>query len=141
MNATLLYRIAAVLLVLFTLGHTIGFLHFVAPTPEARAVHDAMYGVTFLAQGSTRTYGAFYEGFGLNVSVYLVFSVFLAWHLGQLARTRPEAIGWLGWAFCTTQIAGLVLAWIYFFIVPVIFSALVALCLGAAAWLVRKPLA
>jgi hypothetical protein len=134
MNSTVLYRVASVLLVLFALGHTLGFLHFVPPTPEAQAVREAMNSVAFPAQGSVRTYGAFYMGFGLNVSVYLVFSAFLAWHLGQLARSRPEAIGALGWALCAVQLAGFVLALRYFFVAPVVFSALVALCLGVASW-------
>jgi hypothetical protein len=138
MNATHLFRIAAVLLILFALGHTLGFLHFVPTTAEGRAVLDAMRTVTFEAQGSVRTYEAFYVGFGLNVSVYLVFSAFLAWHLGQLARVRPDAIGWMGWALCLVQLAGLVLALRYFFIAPAVFSVLLVVCLGWAAWKVRS---
>jgi len=38
MNATLLYRIAAFVFLLFALGHTYGFLSLRAPSAEARAV-------------------------------------------------------------------------------------------------------
>ena len=42
MNATLLYRIAAALLLLFAVLHTFGFLGFKPPTAEGLAVRDAM---------------------------------------------------------------------------------------------------
>jgi hypothetical protein len=139
MSATTWFRTASLLLVLFTVGHTLGFLHFVPSTPEGKAVHDAMQNVVFAAQGSMRTYGDFYVGFGLNVSVYLAFSAFLAWHLGQLARSQPAAIGTLGWVLCAAQFAGLVLALRYFFIAPAVFSALVVLCLALASWRTARP--
>jgi len=135
MNATLPYRIASVLLILFAAGHTVGFLRFKPPTPEAVAVRDAMSNVRFPVGGSQFTYRDFYVGFGLFVTVYLLFSAFLAWHLGNVARANPQAIGALGWAFFVVQVAILALSWIYFFTAPVVFSALVAACLGWAAWL------
>jgi hypothetical protein len=59
MNATLLYRIASVLLALFAAGHTVGFLKFKPPTPEALAVRDAMRNVHFPVGGSQFTYRGF----------------------------------------------------------------------------------
>jgi len=47
MTATLLYRIAAVLFLLFAIGHTVGFLTFKPPNPEAIAVRDSMENVRF----------------------------------------------------------------------------------------------
>ena len=134
MKPTLLYRIAAVLLVLFTAGHTVGFLRFVPPSAEGIAVRDAMHNVAFAVHGGSYTYAGFYDGFGLSVSVYLLFSAFLAWHLGELAKRYPRAIGALGWVFCAMQIAQLVLGLVYFFAAPIVFSALIVLCLGLAAW-------
>jgi hypothetical protein len=136
MKATLLYRIASGLFVLFAAGHTVGFLLFTPPSPEALAVRDAMNHVRFQVQGSSFTYGGFYTGFGLYATVYLLFSAFLAWRLGDLARTNPQAIGALGWVFVAVQVASLILSWKYFLLPPVILSALVAACLGWAAWLV-----
>jgi hypothetical protein len=72
------------------------------------------------------------------VTVYLLFSAFLAWHLGNVARTNPQAIGALGWAFFAVQVAILVLSSIYFFTAPIVFSGLVAACAGAAAWLAGR---
>src|SRR5438552_18678236 len=92
MKAIWLYRTAAVLLILFAAGHTFGFLNFKAPTAEGVAVFDAMNHVRFTARGATYSYGDFYRGFGLYISVYLLFSAFLAWHLGSQAQTLPQAI-------------------------------------------------
>jgi len=92
MKATWLYRIAAILLLLFATGHTVGFLKFVPPTPEGQAVMNAMDNV-HLQPGATYTYGGFYRGFGFFLTVYLLFAAFLAWHLGELARKHPAAAG------------------------------------------------
>jgi hypothetical protein len=136
MKATLLYRIASVLFILFAAGHTFGFLSFKPSSPEGLAVRDAMNTVHFHMNGSSFTYGGFYTGFGLYATVYLLFSAFLAWHLGDLARSNPSAIGALAWVFVAVQVASLVLSWKYFLLPPVILSALVAACLAWAGWLV-----
>ena len=44
----------------------------------------------------------------------------------------------LGWAFCAMEVAQLAICAMYFFLAPVVFTAVVALCLGAAAWRVRS---
>jgi hypothetical protein len=137
MNATLLYRIAAVLLLIFAAGHTVGFLHFKPPTPEGVAVREAMDRVQFHVRGAAYSLGGFYVGFGLYVGLGLLFSAFLALHLGGLAATNPRAIGAIGWIFCLQQAGGLVLSWFYFSTVPVIFSVLVTICTGGGAWLAR----
>ncbi len=61
MSATLLYRIAAFLFILFALGHTYGFLSLRAPSIEARAVFDAMNTVHFEVGGRSFSYGGFYR--------------------------------------------------------------------------------
>lgn len=136
-KAILLYRVASLLFIVFAVGHTVGFLTFKPPSPEGVAVRDAMQAVHFQVKGSNFTYADFYTGFGLYATVYLLFSAFLAWHLGKLARTAPQTIGSLGWVFVAVQVASLVLSWRYFLVPPVILSALLALCLGTAGWLLR----
>jgi hypothetical protein len=135
MAATRLYRVAAIIFVFFALGHTYGFLTLRPPSPEGRAVYDAMNTVHFFVHGRSYTYGGFYRGFGLSCTISMLLSAFLSWHLGQLARSAPAAIGILGWAFFAAQIAGVVLSFLYFGLPPTILSALVALLLGAAALL------
>jgi hypothetical protein len=136
LKAAILYRIASVIFVLFAAGHTVGFLTLVPPSPEARAVYEGMNSVHFQVRGESFSYGGFYRGFGLSITVTLLFSAFLAWYLGTLAGSNPQAIGWLGWAFTLVQVISIVLSWKYFATGPVIFAAVVAICLGWAAWLV-----
>lgn len=136
MTATLLYRIAAAVLVLFAAGHTFGFLKFKPPTPEGVAVRDAMDNVHFTLGSRSYSYGGFYRGFGHFCTAYLLFAVFLAWHLGGLARTSPQAIGPLGWVFFALQVASLVLSWKYFVPPPAILSVVLSILTGWAAWLV-----
>src|SRR5262249_57334850 len=114
MKATLLFRIAAVLLILFATGHTIGFLSFTPPTPGGVVVRDAMNSVHFQVRNHTYSYGGVYRGFGLFVTAYFVFLAFLAWPLGSLAGKHPPAGRPFGWMLCIVQIAGLILSGEYF---------------------------
>lgn len=133
MSATLLYRIAAVILVLFAAGHTFGFLSFTPPAPEGVAVRDAMENVHFTVDGSTLSYGGFYRGFGLSITVNTLFMALLAWHLGTLARTAPQSIGVVRWGFFVAQLAGVALSFKYFPGVPAALSSVLAICVGWAA--------
>ncbi len=132
MKAPILYRIASVLLLLFAVGHTLGFQQ-VDPKWGIDAVVGSMGSVHFEAQGFNRTYWDFYVGFGLFVSVFLVLSAFLAW---QLAGLRAEALALvqsLRWALAICFLVVTLLSWRYFFFVPVVFSATISLCLIVAA--------
>jgi len=128
MSAAALYRTGAAVLVLFAVLHTIGFLHFKPPTAEGLAVRDAMTNVRFEVKGTTLSYGGFYQGFGLYVTVYLLFSAFLAWQLG--AHPAPA----IGWGLCAVQIVCIALGGIYFSAVQASFCAVVASLLGWATW-------
>ncbi len=135
MNATRFYRVAAILFVLFALGHTYGFLTMVPPTAEGRAVLESMNSVHFELRGRSYDYGDFYRGFGLSATVSMLLQAFLAWHLGQLARSVPKAVGAMGWIFCLLQVPGVVMSFLYFGVPPMVLSVLVTVILGAAAWL------
>jgi hypothetical protein len=138
MKATLLYRIASVVLLLFAAGHTFGFLKFKPASAEGLAVRDGMKSVLFSVGSKQYSYDGFYTGFGLYITAYLLFSALLSWHMGELANTNPQTIGMLGWAFAALQAAGLVLSWIYFFPVTAVFSVVVFGLAAAAAWSVAR---
>jgi hypothetical protein len=137
MSATLLYRIAAVIFVVFAVGHTYGFLSLRPASAEGRAVFDAMNTVHFEVGGRSFTYGAFYRGFGLSCTASMILSAFLCWHLGALARSAPAAIGLLGWVFFAVQVVGVVLSALYFGPPPMVLSAAVTALVGVAAFLAR----
>ncbi len=127
-----LYRITAIVLLLFAAGHTYGFLNFRAANVEGRAVWDAMNHVPLPVGASTFTYGGFYTAFGLDISLYIAFSAYLAWYLGTLVRRAPQVVLPLSTAFVLLQVGGAVLSWVYFGPVQVISGALVTILLAWA---------
>ena len=135
LQASTFYRIAAVLLVLFDAGHTSGF-----PWSDPKWGVDiySMRSTHFYIMGSSRTYWDFYVGFGLFISVFLLLAVVLAWQLGRLPPASLALVRGTAWAFALCFAAIAVLSWKYFFIIPIIFSVAVALCLISAAWLATK---
>jgi hypothetical protein len=135
MKATPLYRFVAIVFVLFAVGHTFGFLNFKAPTPEGRAVFDSMNAVQIPVRGDVYTYGNFYRGFGLIISINMVFSAILAWWLGQVARTQTKILIPIAWAFAATQVVGVLLSVEYFSVLPAVFSVTTAAGLVWAACL------
>ena len=139
MKATLLYRIAAVVFVLFAAGHTFGFLSFRPASAEGLAVWNAMNTVHFQAQGATFSYGGWYKGFGLSITASTLFQAVVAWHLAGLAARSPgAAAGALAWSFFALQVVGVVLSWIWFGVAPFVLSALIAICLGWGAWQMQR---
>jgi len=132
MKATILFRITAVLFLLFAAGHTFGFLSFKPPTQEAQAVLESMNNVHFSAEGKIFSYGGWYRGFGLSATAGMIFEAFLAWYLGSMAKRGSREVKTIGWALFIWQLPGLVLAWIYFGIEPMILSALVTVMIGVA---------
>ena len=138
MRASLLYRTASVLLLLFAIGHTLGFRK-TDPKWGVDNLISSMQSLHFDAQGFSRTYWDFYVGFGLFVSVFLVFTAVLAWQLGGLPAETLAVMRGIAWVLAICFVAVAFLSWKFFFIVPLIFSVLITACLIAAAWLSRKP--
>jgi len=133
-KAPLFYRISSVLLVLFAAGHTFGFRQN-NPEWHADAVLAVMRSVHFDAQGFTRTYWDFFSAFGLNLSVFLVFSAVLAWLLAGLPPETLKRVRGIAWALALCFVAVTALTWRFAFTTPLVFSILITVCLTAAAWL------
>jgi hypothetical protein len=132
MKASLLYRIASVLLILFALGHTLGFRR-VDPRWKLDSIIAALQSTHFEVQGLNRTYWDFYVGFGLFVTVLLLLTAVLAWQLGGLPKEHLSAMPVVTWSLAACFIVVTFLSWKYFFVVPVIFSGVVSLCFILAA--------
>jgi hypothetical protein len=132
MKATVLFRILAVIFVLFAAGHTAGFLNFKPPTAEVMAVKNAMDNVHFVAQGKAFSYGGWYRGFGLTATFAMLFQAFFAWHLGSMAKRKSPDVKPLGWALFAWQLPGLVLSVLWFPIPALVFTAIVAVVIAVA---------
>jgi hypothetical protein len=141
MNATLLYRIAAVLFFLFGVGHLYGSLTFLPSTAEGRAVFQAMQDVHFTEKGASLSYGGFFRGFTISLGIQLFFSSYLAWHLGNVAKSAPETLGLIGWVFCAAQLVGLAFNYRLFAPPAIIPGLVLAVCLGWAAFLAGRNIA
>ena len=133
MSPSLLYRIASVLLVLLGLGHQLGFRR-VDPRWGVDSTIGALKATQFQVQGMTRTYWDFFSGFGFFVTVLLFFAAILAFQLGGLPRETLRSLRVVTWTFALAFVAITLLTWRYFFVAPLVFSGLVALCLLMAAW-------
>jgi hypothetical protein len=132
MRTSILYRIASVLLVLFSIGHTLGFRQTKGML-GADTVVSLMQAVRFPVQGFQRTYWDFYVGFGLFVTVFLLLSAVLSW---GLAGAGPEVLARIPaatWGLAIGFAAVTILSWCYFFLVPGIFATLITVCLVTAA--------
>ena len=134
MKASLFYRIASVLLVLFALGHTLGFRQN-NPAWGADAVLVLMRSVHFDALGFNRTYWDFFSAFGFFFSVFLVFAGVLSWQLSSLPAETLARIRGVAWALAICFVAVTALSWRFAFTIPIVFSTLITMCLIAAAWL------
>ena len=137
MKASMFYRIAAALLLLFAAGHTSGFPW---SDPQWGVDLSAMRSTHFYIMGFSRAYWDFYVGFGLFVSVFLLLAVVLAWQLGGLPPESLALMRVTAWTFALCFAAITVLSWKYFFIIPIVFSILTTVCLIAAAWRSAKPI-
>ena len=137
MKASLFYRIAAVLLLLFAAGHTLGFRQS-DPTWGVETLLGSMQSIHFDVQGFSRTYWDFFVGAGFSVGVFYLFAAALAWQLGGLPAETLAVMRGTVWALALCFAAITVVSWRYLFIVPIVFSMLITVCLTAAAWLSAK---
>jgi hypothetical protein len=138
MKASIFYRIAAVLLLLFAIGHTLGFRQS-DPSWGVDALLVSMKSIHFDAQGFSRTYWDFFQAAGFSVGVFYLFAAILAWQLGGLPATTLAQMRAIRWAFALAFAAITIISWRYLFVIPIAFSILVTLCLAAGAWLAGKP--
>jgi hypothetical protein len=137
MHASIFYRIAAVLLLLFAIGHTLGFRQS-DPSWGVDALLGSMRSIHFDVQGFNRTYWDLFQAAGFCVGVFYLFAAILAWQLGGLPPATLALMRGTGWAFALCFAAITVVSWRYLFILPVAFSAVITVCLTAAAWLSAK---
>ena len=106
MKASLFYRIAAVLLLLFEAGHTSGF-----PWSDPKWGVDlgSMRSTHFYIMGFSRTYWDLFVAAGLSVGVFYLFAAILAWQLGRLPAETLALMRGTAWAFavCFAAISSL----------------------------------
>lgn len=134
MNASVFYRIAAVLLLLFAVGHTLGFRQS-DPKWGVDALLLSMRSIHFDVLGFNRTYWDLFVAAGYSVGVFYLFAAILAWQLGGLPAASLALMRGTAWAFVLCFAAITVVSVRYLFTIPIAFSTAITLCLTAGAWL------
>jgi hypothetical protein len=129
MKATSLYRTASILLLVAAAGNTYAVVRFW----QASGAMDS----TPLPEDHRLSYGPVVLALGVFCSLCVLFGAYLAWHLGALARTTPQAIGALGWAFFAYQLLGVYVSFHELSGLVRILTVALAICTGWAAWLSR----
>jgi len=137
MRPSLLYRISAVLLVLFGAAHTLGFRQ-ADPTWGVDPVIGFMHSRHFDVQGFSRSYWDLFLAVGFSVGVFYFFAAALAWQLGGLPPGALASMRGAAWAFALCFVALTVVSSLYLFSLPIAFSGVIAVCLTAAAYLGRR---
>jgi len=137
MKASVFYRSAAVLLLLFAVGHTLGFRQS-DPQWGVDPLLGSMRSIHFDVQGFNRSYWDLFEAAGFSVGVFYLFAAILAWQLGGLPASTLALMRGTVWAFALCFAAITVVSWSYLFLLPIAFSILITVCLTAAAWLSAK---
>jgi hypothetical protein len=141
MSASVFYRIAAVLLLLFAVGHTLGFRQS-DPKWGVDVLLASMRSIHFDMLGFKRSYWDLFVAAGYSVGAFYVFAAVLAWQLAGLPASSLALMRGTAWAFALCFAAIAVVSVRYLFTIPIAFSTLITLCLTAAAWLStgRSPL-
>ena len=137
MKASYAYRAAAVLLLLFAIGHTFSFSQ-TDPKWGLADMLGQMRSIRFSIAGFDRTYWDFFIASGLTVGILYLFSAILAWQLGSLRPEPLKELRLVTWTFPIAYAAIAVVSRVHLFIIPIAFSVLITICLAAGAWLASR---
>jgi len=129
--ATWLLRIAAVISLLFAVGHTLGGMKKWSPMGE-NEVLKAMETVRFDAMGANRSYLDFFMGFGWSISVFLLLQSVLLWQMASLIRSNAMQVRPMIAMFALATLASGAIAWRFILPLPALFSAALLIVLVAA---------
>src|SRR5690242_16305392 len=132
MKPSILLRVAAVITFLYFAGHTAGAPWTPVQGLAEAAVLEALKAQRFVVEGFSRTYWDFYFGFGVAISGFLLVQAVALWQLASLAKSDAARLRPILASFLVAFVFNAIVAWKYFFPVPAVFAAAIALCLGLA---------
>jgi hypothetical protein len=103
------------------------------PRSDAEAsVVAAMRAHRFFGGGS-RSYWDLYYGYGLIAAAACLVEAILLWQLARIAQVQPGVVRPIVALFVAVNVGHALLVWRYFaFPIPIVFDALVAVCLAGA---------
>ena len=127
-----LLRAAAVLALLYCLGHMAGYPWTPAETEPARAVVAQMQSVRFEAVGAERSYWDFYFGFGLISGADLALLSAFLWWTARVADRDSALVEPILSVMLIALAVNAYLTFRYFFVIPMAFAVLIAALIAAA---------
>jgi len=135
MSPKVLLRIAAAAAAVFTLGHTLGGMIFATSHgPAGEAVLAALGAYRFDMMGTSRSHLDFYVGEGWYLTAALAVLVAMCWLLSDAAEESPALVRRLSLIIALFFVTSVGLCAAFFFIAPLVMSAVAALSSGAAWW-------
>src|SRR5437899_6434865 len=114
MKASMFYRIAAVLLLLFAVAHTLGRRQS-DPQWGVDALLGSMRSIHFDIQGFNRTYWDLFVAAGFSVGVFYLFAAILAWQLAGLPAATLKLMRGTAWPFALCFSAITSVSWTFLF--------------------------
>jgi len=129
---SILYRIASILILLLALGHLLGFRQS-DPAWHADTLIATMHSLHFNIQGFDRTYWDLFIAAGFVVGILYIFLGILTWQLGSLSAESLTRLRLTRWALALAFAANTFISWQHLFVIPIIFSAVITICLIVAA--------
>jgi len=94
--------------------------------------------IHFDVQGFSRSYWDLFQAAGFSVGVFYIFGAVLAWQLGGLPAEALGRMRGTAWAFVLCFAAITAISWKFLFVLPIVFSVVITLCLASAAWLASR---
>ncbi|MEO7145152.1 MAG: hypothetical protein ABI165_16770 [Bryobacteraceae bacterium] len=137
MKTTLALRIAAVITLLFCIGHMLGMPWVGSLNASQMAQIEAVKSIRAETMGFVRSYWDFHIGFGLIIAVNFLAQSVLFWQLATWAKSDASRIRPIAGLFALAYVAFILLGFVYLFWAPIVFSFAIAACL-TTAWLTCK---
>jgi hypothetical protein len=132
------FQALAVILAIFTLGHTVGTISSITNGPDEAVVINTMQAHRFPVMGFHRSYWEFYRGFSVTITVLLAVLAVIAWQLGTLARRNPAAALPIAVTVLAGCAANAIVSAQYFFTAPMVISAAAVICAAVAVVLLTR---
>ncbi len=137
MSSKILLRIAAVLMFLHTIGHTMGALTWKKTTnPALSALVSSMQQNQFIFMGRKVSIALFYDGYGITMIAVLLLVCVILWMLSN-EHPSPIAIK-VKWVFGIFLLLLAIVEFIYFFPFAAVFSLLAGICTLSARYRYTK---
>ncbi len=128
------YRIAALLLLVMSIGHTTGeMLAVKSYGPQADAVFASMKSVHFDFFGTSRSYYDFWFSLGLVTSLFLLLSAVVAWQLARASEPQWAVLAPIAWALFGSHVCNAILSWTYSHKGAGLITSTIAVLLGVGA--------